>query len=224
MIEIKAERAKIVSKIGPKLRPLSQRKFLSIVDAARKQFLENGFAKANMDTIAESADVSKRTVYKHFEDKETLFAAVIQELCAKVVTPPMVDFEANNAKPRQVLTSIGVHFLSRIYSKEQIQMFRLIVADAHRFPKLGRMMFDQVSSGERLIYNYMSRQQEKGLLRLQCPEMAASQFLGLLKTDAQMKLLFGIRKRITKAEIEQIVECCVEVFLNGVKQSTSKTK
>jgi hypothetical protein len=128
----------------------------------------------------------------------------------------MDTFEAGNAKPREVLTKIGIHFLSRIYSKEQIQLFRLVVADAQRFPELGRMMLDQVTAGERLVYSYMVRQQDSGLLRLPCPKMAASQFLGLLKTDMQMKLLFQQRKRVSKSEIEQIAKCCVEVFLNGV--------
>jgi TetR/AcrR family transcriptional repressor of mexJK operon len=209
-------RARITSKIGPDLRPSSRRKFRAIVEAARQQFLENGFAAASMDQIADTANVSKRTVYKHFEDKQALFAAVVQMLCGVIVTPPMDTFEAGNAEPREVLTKIGIHFLSRIYSKEQIQLFRLIVADAHRFPEVGRMMLDQVTAGERLVYSYMVRQQDRGLLRLPCPEMAASQFLGLLKTDLQMKLLFGQRKRITKSEIERTAECCVDVFLNGV--------
>jgi len=78
------------------------------------------------------------------------------------------------------------------------------------------MMLDQIAAGERLVYSYMVRQQDSGLLRLPCPEMAASQFLGLLKTDMQMKLLFQQRKRVSKSEIEQIAKCCVEVFLNGV--------
>jgi hypothetical protein len=78
------------------------------------------------------------------------------------------------------------------------------------------MMLDQVAEGERLVYSYMVRQQESGLLRLPCPEMAASQFLGLLKTDMQMKLLFHQRKRVSQSEIKQIVECCVEIYLNGV--------
>jgi len=213
---IEAERAQIVSKIGPTLRPLSQRKFLSIVDSARKQFLENGFAKTNMDSIAESANVSKRTVYKHFEDKQALFAAVVQLLCGKVITPSLEVFEADNADTREVLTRLGIHFLSSIYSKDQIQLFRLVVSDAAHFPEVGNMMFEQVKAEEQIIYDYLESQQQKGLLRLPCPEMASSQFLGLLKTDVQMKLLFGRRKRITKSEIRQIAKCCVEVFLNGV--------
>ncbi len=224
MIAIKAERVKIVSKIGPKLRPLSQRKFLSIVDAARKQFLENGFAKANMDIIAESANVSKRTVYKHFEDKQALFAAVVQLLCGKVITPSLEVFESENADTREVLTRLGVQFLSSIYSREQIQLFRLIVADAARFPEVGEMMFAQVKAEEQIISDYLESQQHKGLLRLPCPEIASSQFLGLLKTDMQMRLLFGRRKRITKSEIKQITDCCVKVFLNGVKQTVSEPK
>jgi TetR/AcrR family transcriptional repressor of mexJK operon len=169
-----------------------------------------------MDMIADLANVSKRTVYKHFEDKQALFGAVVQMLCGIVVAPPLDTFEADNAEPRQVLTKLGSHFLTRIYSKEQIQLFRLVVVEAHRFPEVGKMMFDQVNAGESLVCDYLVRQQDKGLLRLQCPEIAASQFLGLLKTDLQMKLLFSQRKRITKSEIERTVECCVDVFLNGV--------
>jgi AcrR family transcriptional regulator len=53
----------------------------AIVAAARQAFLENGYAQASMDRIAESAAVSVKTIYRHVENKDELFNAVMQAAC-----------------------------------------------------------------------------------------------------------------------------------------------
>jgi len=174
-----------------------------------------------MDAIADSAKVSKRTVYKHFEDKQALFAAVVHLLCDEIA-PPTLDFRSEAPGPREFLLKLGKHFLANFYKPEQIELFRVVVSDARRFPELGKLMFQQVAKSESLLNRYLLEQHEAGVIRLRCPDIAASQFLGLLKTDVQMKLLFGEKKRVTKAEIDQIAECCVDVFLNGVAQAKSR--
>ncbi len=37
-----------------------------------------GFERASMDVVASRADMSKRSLYAHFESKEKLFLAVIE--------------------------------------------------------------------------------------------------------------------------------------------------
>lgn len=49
----------------------------SILDAAIKAYQLHGYYNSSMDSIAEIAGASKRTVYNHFESKELLFDAVI---------------------------------------------------------------------------------------------------------------------------------------------------
>ena len=44
-------------------------------------FTAHGFDGVSMDQIAAEAGVSKLTVYSHFGDKETLFAAAVQRQC-----------------------------------------------------------------------------------------------------------------------------------------------
>ncbi|QKW20910.1 TetR/AcrR family transcriptional regulator [Kitasatospora sp. NA04385] len=51
----------------------------AIVAAAMAVFGREGYARASMDAIAAQAGVSKRTVYNHFSDKETLFLSVALE-------------------------------------------------------------------------------------------------------------------------------------------------
>ncbi|MFJ2191503.1 TetR/AcrR family transcriptional regulator [Kitasatospora sp. NPDC087861] len=48
----------------------------AITRAATAVFGREGYVRASMDAIAAEAGVSKRTVYNHFADKETLFLSV----------------------------------------------------------------------------------------------------------------------------------------------------
>jgi len=173
-----------------------------------------------MDRIAEEAAVSKRTVYNHFESKHELFLAIIIRLCENVM-PSSADAEANkNWSQERYLKWLSVNFLRHIYDSKQIELFRTIVAESRNFPELGIQFFDgPVSASERVIYDYLVSQKKIGALSINNPSTAASQFLGMLKSDIQMKLLLGKRKRIAPAEIEGIAESAVDIFLNGARSN-----
>jgi AcrR family transcriptional regulator len=49
-----------------------------ILDAAMAEFAEHGLGGARMDRIAERARVNKRLIYYYFENKESLFLAVLE--------------------------------------------------------------------------------------------------------------------------------------------------
>lgn len=49
-----------------------------LLDAAAAAFVEHGFQRTQMDDIAERLGVSKGTIYRAVDSKETLFAAVIE--------------------------------------------------------------------------------------------------------------------------------------------------
>src|SRR4051812_30362651 len=49
-----------------------------ILDAAYESFYRRGFARSSVDEIAGMADVTKRTLYYHFESKDQLLAAVLE--------------------------------------------------------------------------------------------------------------------------------------------------
>lgn len=51
----------------------------AILHGALTVFAHDGYARASIDGIAETARVSTRTIYNHFTDKASLFAAVVQD-------------------------------------------------------------------------------------------------------------------------------------------------
>ena len=51
-----------------------------IIPAAKKEFLEKGFEKASMRSIADSVGMTSAALYRHFSDKEAMFTALVQPL------------------------------------------------------------------------------------------------------------------------------------------------
>ncbi|WP_201722274.1 TetR/AcrR family transcriptional regulator, partial [Sulfitobacter sp. HI0023] len=67
---------------------LTDKKRKDILQAAIQEFREQGFPAARVNRIAELAEVSKRTLYKHFESKEVLFAAITDILLEQIAASP----------------------------------------------------------------------------------------------------------------------------------------
>jgi AcrR family transcriptional regulator len=110
-----------------------------ILDAAQRIFLKRGYQSASLDEIAETAPVSKPTIYAHFPGKEALFEAVV----ARVIEG-LTDFEAFAPKGRSVqdkLASLGIEVVER-FIDETIGITRATIAEADRFPALSRQVHE----------------------------------------------------------------------------------
>ncbi len=68
------------------LRAGSAQKRAAILSAARELFLADGFDRSSVDAVAARAEVSKRTVYDYFGDKQTLLQAVVDAIGESMIT------------------------------------------------------------------------------------------------------------------------------------------
>src|SRR5260221_9507728 len=112
---------------------LMKRKRGAIVEAARQAFLQNGYAQTSMDRIAETAGVSIKTVYRHFENKDDLFSAVMQAACSpggfeelkgkKQDRAPLLELPWFSKPPRTALVMAGVVYLPKSFFKEKIDRY-----------------------------------------------------------------------------------------------------
>lgn len=55
-----------------------------VINEARKLFTKYGYKKVSMDEIASNANVTKKTVYSYFKDKDELYSYFIKEEIEKI--------------------------------------------------------------------------------------------------------------------------------------------
>ncbi len=58
----------------------SQKKVDSIVLNASRLFVQHGYHKVTMESVAQYANVSKVTLYKYFKDKQVLYEHILKEI------------------------------------------------------------------------------------------------------------------------------------------------
>jgi TetR/AcrR family transcriptional repressor of mexJK operon len=194
----------------------SQRKYRAILAAGTKLFIERGFVQTSMDAVSQEASVSKRTVYVHFNSKEELFSAVVRGLCNEVVPEEVSHLGSPDGGPLEVLTELGTVFLTSIYTPEMVSLFQMVVSDSRQFPEIGKMFLDgPVRRSQGIIHAYLQTQVKLGKLHFKQPDLAAVQFMGMLKTDLQMRLLFSQKIKLPRARLREIAACTADLFLHG---------
>src|SRR5580692_7727547 len=114
----------------------------AILNAATDLFAARGYGAVSMDAIARAADVSKATLYAHFESKDRLFATIVQVACLEHIMP--ADELPDDATPDgeleddAALRAIGTRILRFFLRDRSLAIHRLVIAESVRFPELGR--------------------------------------------------------------------------------------
>lgn len=181
------------------------RKRLAIVRAARQAFLEGGYAQTSMDSIAKIAGVGIKTVYRHFEDKNDLFSAVMQAACNPDGFDPVsgrwTEPEDEPERPwfleppHSALVAAGIEYLHHVLSDEQLALYRVVVRDADRFPELGRRYQEQViERAHEVFLRYLARWIPIEKWKIREKRGAAEAFTALLRAGLLEKALYGTNR------------------------------
>ncbi len=186
-----------------------------IAEAATRLFMSQGYAAVSMDAIARAAGVSKATLYAYFASKDRLFASLVGAAC-KRSGPGSLEFTEGEADLRATLTALGDRVLRFMLEEQSLAIYRVVMAEAARFPELGRAFYERGASASRHhLATWLERQMQAGRLLVRDPGLAAEHFVGLLRTHLHMRALLGIDPPPTDAEIETTVAAAVEVFLRA---------
>lgn len=198
-------------------RPKDLAKRQAILEAAKRLFLDNGYANTSMDAVAAEAGVSKLTVYSHFNDKETLFSAAVMAKCEEQL--PTLFFELPDGMPvENVLLNIARGFHLLINSDESVNLHRLIMALGSQDPKLSMIFFE---AGPQRMLQGMERLLGKidqlGVLAIDKPRNAAEHFFCLLKGAGNFRLLYGCGEPLTGEAAEAHVQEVVGLFMRAYR-------
>jgi TetR/AcrR family transcriptional repressor of mexJK operon len=195
----------------------SARKRQAIIEAATALFLEHGYQGTSMDDIAALAAVSKQTVYKNFADKQQLFSDTVLGAAARadefIAGLPRVLAHTDDLAAG--LRALARQYLDTVMQPRLLQMRRLIVAEAGRFPDLARTYYRRVP--EHVIGGLAEQFGDlasRGLLRIDDPAVAAGHYAFLvLGLPLDRAMFLGPGHDLTAAELDRQAEEAVRVFL-----------
>lgn len=189
------------------------RKYDQVLSGAQDVFLRDGFSGASVDDIARAANVSKATLYSYFPDKRQMFMEMARVQCAAQADAMLQEID-QSAPAADVLTQTARGVLQLILSEFGLKVFRICVAEADRFPELGRRFYESgPAMGRQHMVAYLQCATEKGELKVADFDMAAWQFQELCKADLYMRMVFGVDDGFSDDEVERVIKEAVTTFM-----------
>jgi TetR/AcrR family transcriptional regulator of autoinduction and epiphytic fitness len=189
---------------------VAQEKRALIVQAATELFLEVGYDRASLARVADSAGVSKATLFKQFPTKAALFDAIVIDSWAEndvADVPPAGDLTAG-------LTILGRRYTALLSQPRMADLFRIVIAELPRFPELAKAHFSQ---GKLPYFEsvrlYLLAERDAGAADVADPEMAATQFLGMISNYLFWPGLVLPDWTVTPARTATVVEEAVRTMV-----------
>ncbi len=184
-----------------------------ILSGARQVFFAHGFNGASMSEIALSAGVSKGTLYVYFENKERLFAALVEDQTRKLGEETL-KLDPEDDDVRGALTRMGRDYLNVLAQPDHIAWLRTVIGAAEKFPELGQIFVDSgPRRGVEVLASWLRSKIARGLLKIDNVEIAAWQFKMMIQGPILIPMLYGGEARPSAARIEQVVQQSVDMFM-----------
>ncbi len=162
-----------------------------MIAAAGASFFAHGFAATSIEQVAADAGVSKVTVYSHFSDKRGLFAAAVEQECARMSGYFRIDLAFEGSLEEQ-FSRIGTAMTAFLARPEMIQFERRVAAETEHDPAIGIAFLD---AGPRRMRSQFTALLQTlvadGKLDIADPALATEQFVSMCKGLGDLERRFG---------------------------------
>jgi AcrR family transcriptional regulator len=164
----------------------------AILESAYRLFRAQGFDGTSMADITSQVGGSKATLYSHFPSKEELFVECMMAALQNYMSDTLKHLDASRSDPEAALRNFGASVLNFICSAEQVEVRRLMIAEASR-SGTGKLFFDKLSALRAQISSFLAACMASGLLRLDDSDLAADHLGALLEAEVLEPLLLNVR-------------------------------
>jgi AcrR family transcriptional regulator len=192
----------------------SPKKSQLMLKAAQRLFSAAGYEGVSMDLVAKTAGVSKATLYAHFESKERLFAEILEAESVRTGDEDWIA-ERFEGDAEEALRRFARGLARFFVDGRGLAVYRLFVADLHRFPELvARFHASGPMAMRTRLTRLLAQMAERGALTIDDPETAADHLLALAQGRLPFDLSIGLPPP-PEAEIERHVDSAVRLFMRG---------
>ena len=184
-----------------------------ILTAAITVFLEEGLKGARMERIADEASVSKRTLYKHFGDKNALLEAIHALVLTRLSNIAVPAFDATLDLKAQLRVAL-LAYIKQMATPDFVRHAQVLLGEFIRDPALAQKCYAEFRAIDAPLANVLSAAMQAGLLRQDTPLEACDVLLALFKTTIMDPLIYNMMPDApTEQDFDQIATESVDAFL-----------
>ena len=200
----------------PQVRPDHETRGL-IYEAARHEFVANGYAATSMESVARSAGISTKTLYRLIPTKAALFEGMVTDRTDRFqfeVNLHAADHTDIEAALRAALMACADLALD----EEVIALQRMILQEAGKFNDIAATFYVKAIQRTGVaLADWLRVQQARGLIALDDVDEAAGMLLGMVTSAPRRAAMFGHLPLPSRSQIEARVRSCAALFLRGCR-------
>ena len=174
-----------------------------IVDAAIVTFSKHGYDRTKMDDIAETANLSKGTIYLYFKSKEELFYAISENNIKALKEQLSVLF----TKSEDLISDSQKFYVNfRKASEQSDKVFLETIAESSRNQRLQEMLYHQRMKVLDIVTEYLKLQIKKGFFRTDIDVDAIAIGLVSLYDGLSISKIIGISEAQNKKSWNETIK------------------
>lgn len=190
-----------------------------ILDVAIQVFANHGYRGTTTREIAKEAGISEAIIFRHFQNKEGLYSAILDKKANERVIPEICSALSRYIAEKDDFGFFYTLAFSILETQGRDQDFlRLMLHSALEGHEMADTFFERmVLEVYGFVGEYIRERQMDGAFRLIEPRVIARSFLGTVIHHSMNNLLWDRRRKILTISNEEAAKEFTELLLNGIR-------
>lgn len=191
------------------------KKRATILEGAVDVFISMGYELTSMDKIAETAGVSKRTIYNHFGSKENLFQAIVADFLAQRQSLKTITYDPEISLEEQLLAFANAEIFL-INSPRRIEISRFLTIVFLKDINYARETVSKYPPNYGVLLEWLKQAEKDGKIKTDNVLLAARVFYALVEGAITYPALFtyGINKSAFEPMLDEIIATFLARYSN----------
>ena len=191
------------------------KKRTTILSGAIDIFISMGYELTSMDKIAETAGVSKRTIYNHFGSKENLFQAIVADFLAQRQSLKTITYNPKKTLEEQLLAFANAEIFL-INSPKRLEISRFLTMVFLKNINYARETVSKYPPNYSILLDWLKEAEKDGKIKTDNLLLAARVFYALVEgaITYPATFTFGIDKSALKPMLDEIIATFLARYSN----------
>jgi AcrR family transcriptional regulator len=194
-----------------------------IIQVAKDLFSRKGFEGTTTREISKAAGVSEAIIFRHFQTKEDLYAAIIDFTIRDYSLKFYSEIEHAMQSRDDVAVFEGVAFKILETHRREPSLLRLLLYSGLEGHKLSHLFMEtQVRPAYEWLGNYIARRTADNAFKKNDPVVLVRAFLGMVSHHSLIRVIF--KDPFLQKTNKEMAREFAQLFLRGVLRPTLRKK